>query len=109
MPISGVSHVLIYLPERTIRQLGFVQAIPPLPLRPTQALRPTQGTYSITFARMSIYTEAWSRLPYYARVGDQELSRTSVPSEAVREYFDWFKLCSHPFSSPAKDLVLILV
>ena len=71
--------VEVYFPEKTVRQLGFVKPIPPPSLRPTQALRPAQGTYSVTFASTFIYTEAWSRFPYCARVGDQALSRASVP------------------------------
>ena len=94
--------VEVYLPERTVRQLDFVQRIPPPPLRPTQALRPAQGTHSVTFASTSIYMEAWSRFPYCARIGDQVLSRASVPSEAVREYVDWFKVCSHPYLLPGE-------
>ena len=103
--IGGVTFfdiVEVYLPERIVRQLDFVQAIPPPPLRPTQALRLAQGTYFVTFASTSIYTEAWSRFPYYARVGDQALSRASVPSEAFRDYVDWFRVCSHPFLLPGE-------
>ena len=90
------------MPERTVRQLGFVQAIPPAPLRPTQALRPAQGTYSVTFASPSIYTKAWSRFPYCARDGDQALCRASVPSEVVPDYVDWFRVSSHPFLFPGE-------
>ena len=90
------------MPERTVRQLGFVQAIPPAPLRPTQALRPAQGTYSVTFASPSIYTKAWSRFPYCARDGDQALCRASVPSEVVPDYVDWFRVSSHPFLLPSE-------
>ncbi|XP_057538035.1 protein MAIN-LIKE 1-like [Amaranthus tricolor] len=61
----------VYLPERTVRQLGFEQAIPPAPMRPIHALRPAQGTYSMTFASPPIYKETWSRFPNCARVGDQ--------------------------------------
>ena len=94
--------VEVYFPERTVRQLGFVQAISPAPLRPTQALRPAQGTYSVTFASLSIYTEAWSRFPYCARVGDQALRRAFVPSEVVPDYVDWFRVSSHPFLFPGE-------
>ncbi|XP_057517847.1 protein MAIN-LIKE 1-like [Amaranthus tricolor] len=39
--------VEVYLPERTVRQLGFAQEIPSAPLRPTQALRPAQGSLTV--------------------------------------------------------------
>ena len=80
--------VEVYLPERIVRQLGFVQAIPPAPMRPTHALRPVQGTYSVTFASPPIYTEAWSRFPFCGRIGDQALRRASVPSKADSSYVD---------------------
>ena len=101
---SGVSPVLISWRCICPRgQLGcWVLCNPPPPLRPTEALRPAQGTYSVTFACTFIYTEAWSRFPYCTRVGNQALSRASFPSEAVREYVDWFRVCSHPFLLPGE-------
>ena len=54
----------------------------------------------MTFAYPFIYTEAWSRFPYCACVGDQTLFRASVPSEAIPEYVDWFRVSSHPFFLP---------
>ena len=42
--------VEVYLPERTVRQVGFVQAIPPPappPIRPTKAVRSAHDTYSV--------------------------------------------------------------
>ena len=50
--------VEVYLPERTLRQIGFMQAIPPAPMRPTKALQPAHGTYSVTFASSAVYLEA---------------------------------------------------
>ena len=89
--------VEVYLPERTVRQLGFVQGIPPPPMRPTKATRPPQGTYSITFAPPYICTKAWRSFPYCARIGDQALCWVSVPLEAVPDYVDWFRVFSHLF------------
>ncbi|XP_057524140.1 uncharacterized protein LOC130803923 [Amaranthus tricolor] len=101
--ITCIDIVEVYLPERTVRQLGFVQAIPPLPpLRPTQALQPAQGSYLVTFASPSMHTKMWSWFPYCARVGDQALRRASVPSEAVPEYIDWFRVSSHTFLIPGE-------
>ena len=71
-------------------------------MRPTQALRPAQGSYSVTFASLSIHTEMWSRFPYCACVGDQALRRASVPSEVVLEYIDWFRVTSHIFLIPGE-------
>ena len=87
----------VYLPERTLRQIGFMQAIPPAPMRPAKALRPTHGTYSVTFASSAVYLEAWSRFPFSARLVEQGLRRASVLSEAELTYVDWFRVCSHPF------------
>ncbi|XP_057529912.1 protein MAINTENANCE OF MERISTEMS-like [Amaranthus tricolor] len=36
--------VEVYLPERTLRQIGFVQAILPAPIRPAKAVRPAHGS-----------------------------------------------------------------
>ncbi|XP_057529404.1 protein MAIN-LIKE 2-like [Amaranthus tricolor] len=94
--------VEVYLPERTVRQLGFAQDIPPPPLRPTQAVRPAQGSYSVTFSSSPMFTEMWSRFPYCARVVEQALRRTSVPSEAGPDYVDWFRVSSHCFLIPGE-------
>ncbi|XP_057540721.1 protein MAIN-LIKE 2-like [Amaranthus tricolor] len=57
--------VEVYLPERALRQIGFVQSIPPAPMRPAKALRPAHGTYSVTFpSSAAAFVEAWSRFPY---------------------------------------------
>ena len=90
------------MPERTVRQLGFAQEIPPAPLRPTQALRPAQGSYSVTFASSCMFTEMWSRFPYCARVVEQAQRRASVPSEAAPDYVDWFRVSSHCFLIPGE-------
>ena len=71
-------------------------------MRPTQALRPAQGSYSVTFASPSMHTEMWSRLPYCAHVGNQALRRAFVPSEAFPEYIDWFRAFSHTFLIPGE-------
>ena len=98
--------VEVYLSEKTVSQLGFVQAIPPAPMRPTYALRPTQGTYSMNFASPPIYTESWSRFPYCACVGDQALRRASVPSETDPSYVDWFRVSSHPYLLPGEGPIV---
>ena len=67
--------VEVYLPERTVRQLGFAQDIPPAPLRPTQAVRPAQGSYSVTFASSQMFAEMWSRFPHCFRLYEQALRR----------------------------------
>ena len=92
--------VEVYLPERTLRQIGFVQAIPPAPIRPAKAVRPAHGTYYVTFPSSAVYLEAWSRFPYSARLVEQGLRRASVPSEAEPNYVEWFRVCSHPYIAP---------
>ena len=60
--------VEVYLPERTLRQIGFVQPIPPAPMRPAKALRPAHDTNSVTFPSSAVYLEAWSRFPFSTRL-----------------------------------------
>ena len=89
--------VEVYLPEKTIRQLGFVQAIPP-----SYETYPRSATSTGYLLRDLCYTEAWSRFPYCARFGDQALRRAFVPSEVVPNYFDWFRVSSYPFLFPRR-------
>ena len=106
-PTSGVSLALIS--TRCICRIGqcersaLCRLFPP-PMRPAQALRLAHGTYSVTFASPSMYTEAWSRFPYSARLGDQALCREFVPSEVDPSYVDWFRGCSHPYILPGEGL-----
>ncbi|XP_057542492.1 protein MAINTENANCE OF MERISTEMS-like [Amaranthus tricolor] len=92
--------VEVYLPERALRQIGFVQFIPPAPMRPAKALRPAHGTYSVTFpSSAAAFVEAWSRFPYSGRLVEQGLRRANVPSETEPNYVEWFRVCSHPYIS----------
>ncbi|XP_057522497.1 protein MAIN-LIKE 2-like [Amaranthus tricolor] len=84
--------VEVYLPERALRQIGFVQSIPPAPMRPAKALRPAHGTYSVTFpSSAAAFVEAWSRFPYSGRLVEQGLRRATVPSETEPNYVEWFR------------------
>jgi hypothetical protein len=98
--ITCFDMIEVYLPERTVRQLGFVQSIPVPPLRPAEAHRPATGGYSLTFPHLTMYTETWSRFPVCAKVDHRELRVAAYPSEAVPEYIDWFRVCSHAFIIP---------
>ncbi|XP_057532983.1 protein MAIN-LIKE 2-like [Amaranthus tricolor] len=71
--------VEVYLSEQTLRQIGFVQAIPPAPMRPTKALRPAHGTYSVTFASSAVYLETWTP--------DKGPTAEPGPSQSRAEYF----------------------
>ena len=66
-------------------------------------MRPAQGSYSVTFAQPSMYTEMWSRFPYCARIVEQALRRATVPSEAPPEYIGWFRVSSHAFLIPGEE------
>ena len=104
-PISVVSPVLISWRSICLRgqsdSSGLHRPFPP-PLSPTQAVRPAQGSYSVTFASSPMFAEMWSRFPYCARVVEQALRRASVPSEAGPDYVDWFRVCSHCFLIPGE-------
>ncbi|XP_057517610.1 protein MAINTENANCE OF MERISTEMS-like [Amaranthus tricolor] len=77
--LDSMTDAQVYLSERKVQQLGYVQAIPPAPIRPTQALRPAHGTYSVTFASPLIYTEAWSRFSIVAALFLNEWSSRVAP------------------------------
>ncbi|XP_057543275.1 protein MAINTENANCE OF MERISTEMS-like [Amaranthus tricolor] len=70
--------VEVYLLEQTVRQVGFVQAIPP-------SYETSEGCATGT------------RFPFSARIGEHALRRASVPSETESSYVDWFRVYSHPF------------
>ena len=89
--------VEVYFSERTLRQIGFVQGIPPAPMRSAKTVRPAHGTYSVTFPSSAVYLEEWSRFPYSARLVEQALRPASVPSEVEPNYVEWFRICSHPY------------
>ena len=78
------------------------RVFPPPPTRPAKVVQPAHVTYSVTFASSSVYLEAWSMFPYSARLGEQALRRTSVPSEAEPSCVDWFIVCSHPNVVPGE-------
>ncbi|XP_057543246.1 protein MAINTENANCE OF MERISTEMS-like [Amaranthus tricolor] len=47
-------------------------------------------------------TQAWSRFPFSARIGEHALCWACVPSEVEPSYVDWFSVCLHPFIVPSE-------
>ena len=71
-------------------------------MRPTKALQPAHGTHYVTFASSDAFSEAWSRFPFSALIGEHALRRAFVPSEVEPSYVDWLSVCSHSFVVPGE-------
>lgn len=86
-----------YMPMRCLRQLGFVQVVPPPPFRPTKAVRSASSKeYVVQWPDNVI--ETWEQFPMTARLWIEQLARppTGVTGMCDEQYMDWFTRHSHP-------------
>ena len=97
--IRCASFSVSYLPERVVRQFGYIQDIPrPPPPRPTAAE----------------ITHAWIRFPVHSIMSTvPDLEEASYPSECTERYMEWYRRMSHPLlinpdaPEPAADCVSV--
>lgn len=86
-----------YMPQRYLRQLGFVQVVPPPPACPMKAVRPASlRDYVVQWP--DIMTGTWDQFPMVARLWTAELQRppSGVPPMCDHYYMEWFNRYSHP-------------
>ena len=88
------------MPDRVLRQFGFVQKIPMAPYIPEDAFRPDSSKrYSVTYHR-AVCKSMWN---YNMRMDTGGLDRAVVPFQSVSDYLPWFESVSHPKFIPPED------
>jgi len=85
-----------YMPDRVLRQLGYVQVIPVDIPTPEHAVRAaTAATYDVRFPA-STAESTWRIFPRSCRLFLGDFRRSRDPSECDARYLDWFGSYSHP-------------
>ncbi|XP_021729775.1 uncharacterized protein LOC110696730 [Chenopodium quinoa] len=87
----------VYMPQRFLRQLGFVQVVPPPPAWPSKTVRSASSKeYVVQWPDSMIAT--WEQFPMVARLWTAELQRppTRVPPMCDQHYMEWYNRYSHP-------------
>lgn len=85
-----------YMPDRVLRQLGYVQLIPSPIARPQRAYRPANSTmYEVEFPGTACES-AWQMFPRGNKLILSEFHRSADPSACTPDYLNWFYRYSHP-------------
>ncbi len=90
------------MPERVIRQLGYVQYIPRAPLTPVTQFRGKNAHKYFVERPIAETCNCWVRFPESECISLNHcvpVSSTEV-GQAVVDYPDWYKSHSHPFLLP---------
>jgi len=85
-----------YLPDRVLRQLGYVQVIPVDIPTPEHAVRSATATTYDVRHNVSFAESVWRTFPRVGRLHLADLSRSRDPSTCAPDYLQWFGRCSHP-------------
>ncbi|XP_021754350.1 protein MAIN-LIKE 1-like [Chenopodium quinoa] len=86
-----------YMPQRCLRQLGYVQVVPPPPAWPSKAVRSASlKEYVVQWPASMIGT--WEQFPMVARIWIEQLQRppTGVAAMCDQHYMEWYNRHSHP-------------
>ncbi len=85
-----------YMPDRVLRQLGYVQVIPVDIPTPEHAVRSsTAATYDVRYPA-STAEALWRIFPRGCRLHLTDLRRSRDPFACAADYLDWFGRYSHP-------------
>jgi len=101
-------------PDRVLRQFGRVQIIPRSPLEPLRATRAAHATKYQVHHKLADQT--WEEWEDHLLAERNRSTPVVHPSDAVREYMEWFNTITHPrvqnprfastFAPRARDLHL---
>ncbi|KAL2936511.1 Serine/threonine-protein phosphatase 7 long form-like protein [Bienertia sinuspersici] len=82
-----------YMPDRVLRQFGYVQTRPMTPIKPNKEHKP-ENSYSVEYGEgmMSFWDDPSSHCLSVARLGDLALN----PWDSSSDYMQWFLQRSHP-------------
>ncbi|XP_021761314.1 uncharacterized protein LOC110726158 [Chenopodium quinoa] len=86
-----------YMPQRCLRQLGFVQVVPPPPAWPSKAVRSASSKeYVVQWPSNMI--SMWEQFSMVARLWTAELQRppSGVTAMCDQHYMEWYIRHSHP-------------
>ncbi|XP_050236021.1 protein MAIN-LIKE 1-like isoform X2 [Mercurialis annua] len=86
-----------YMPSRVLRQLGYVQNIPPPILRPMKAVRSWRSLkYAVEMPDV-VASDSWRTFPYSYILPFTCFERvTVIPGACVPQYMEWYARYSHP-------------
>ncbi|XP_055960619.1 protein MAIN-LIKE 1-like [Mercurialis annua] len=86
-----------YMPVRVLRQLGYVQIIPPPIYRPEKAVRPWSSLRYVMQTSRVAASDRWGMFPFDHMLPFLSLDDVAVsPSACAPEYLEWYARHSHP-------------
>ncbi|CAI9095132.1 OLC1v1030998C1 [Oldenlandia corymbosa var. corymbosa] len=94
-----------YMPDRVIRQIGYVQNIPRSPMSPDDAFRgPKTTQYFVEHSAVDTLS-TWRRIPESGciNLGLRHFNFGEIIGECEEGYLEWYMQYSHPFLLPTTD------
>ncbi|KAH7841568.1 hypothetical protein Vadar_031641 [Vaccinium darrowii] len=103
-PIRCMGIVEPYLPDRVLRQFGFVQLVPGPPIGPKRGSK--RGSVSAEYIVVYTWTDAlWENWKYHVVPDDKRVVvKQGVPWESAPNYLDWFRTVSHVRVAPHRGV-----
>ncbi|KAL2923157.1 Serine/threonine-protein phosphatase 7 long form-like protein [Bienertia sinuspersici] len=82
-----------YMPDRVLRQFGYLQTRPMPPIKPNKEYKP-ENSYSVEYGEgmISFWDDPSSHCLSVAHLDDLALN----PWDCSSDYMQWFLQCSHP-------------
>jgi len=103
--IQHQSTIEPYMPQRCIRQLGFVQRIPPRIPTPISVSRPEDPRYyRVQWSRTSAQ-DTWDAFPMAHSLNVSALRCCELVGAMSSDYIAWYTTHSHPFVVNDRDLI----
>lgn len=95
-PIVCFEIVELYLPQRFLRQLGFVQPIPttPFAIEPKK-LKSSVKSYKAAYSNLGDFS--WSEWRNHLLHENLTTNHVGEPWDCDSNYMEWYKSVSHPF------------
>ncbi|XP_065859897.1 uncharacterized protein [Euphorbia lathyris] len=92
-----------YMPDRCLRQLGYIQIVPMHAFRGTKVVRPWNSSRYRLEHPVVVADDCWSFFPAASTFMLMIYTLAQIPSACDETYMEWYTRYSHPHIMPDMD------